>query len=250
MNFTNGAVLNGTTTITGPNVVFNTPSISMSNTAVFSPAITSPAVAGGTGHSVINVTGGVSLNGTLRPLFPTGVVPQLGNVWTLFDAAQVQGNFTASDATGAGAALPTGLRYAITTTTVGSVHGVKGQLTVENFLTAEVNRANGQVTIRNTNTTVGPGVTITGYQISSPAGTLKPSAFLSPFGGTWESAGVTANSIAQLNPIGRSVVGLRASNPMGDIYDPVPLQTTFGTTPVSDLTFSYTHRTDAPSTLR
>ena len=182
----------------------------------------------------------MSLNGTLRPLFPTGVVPQLGNVWTLFDAAQVQGNFTASDATGAGAGLPTGLRYAITTTTVGSVRGVKGQLTVENFLTAEVNRANGQVTIRNTNTTVGPGVTITGYQISSPAGTLKPSAFLSPFGGTWESAGVTANSIAQLNPIGSSVVGLGASNSMGNIYDPVPLQTTFGTTPVSDLTFSYT----------
>ncbi len=90
----------------------------MSATAVFSPDITSPAVPAGTGHSVINVTGGVSLNGTLRPQFHNGVVPQLGNTLDALGYAQVQGNFTVSDATGAGAALPTGLRYAITTTTV------------------------------------------------------------------------------------------------------------------------------------
>ena len=102
VNLKNGAVLNGTTTITGPNVVFNTPSISMSAAAVFNPVITSPAVAAGTGHSVINVTGGVSLNGTLRPQFQNGVVPQLGDTWTLWDSAQVQGNFTASDATAPG----------------------------------------------------------------------------------------------------------------------------------------------------
>ncbi len=239
VNLTNGAVLNGTTTITGPNVVFNTPSISMSNTSVFSPDITGLAVPAGTGHSVINVTGGVSLNGTLRPQFHNGVVPQLGNTWTLWDSAQIQGNFTVSDTSGAGAALPTGLRYAITTTTVGSVRGVKGQLTVENFLTAEVNRANGQVTIRNTDITVGPGVTITGYQIGSAGGALKPSAFSSAFGGTWESVNPTANSLSELNPSSSTVVGLGASNAIGSVYDPVALQTTFGTTPVSDLTFSY-----------
>jgi uncharacterized membrane protein len=152
----------------------------------------------------------------------------------------VQGNFTVSDATAPGSALPTGLRYAITTTTDGSVRGVKGQLTVENFLTAEVNRANGQVTIRNTNTTVGPGVTIAGYQIGSPAGALKPSALMSAFGGTWETANLTTNSISELNPSGTSVVGLGASNSVGSVYDPVALQTTFGTAPVADLTFSYT----------
>jgi hypothetical protein len=244
VNLTNGAVLNGTTTITGPNVVFNTPSISMSASAVFNPVITSPAVAAGTGHSVINVTGGVSLGGTLRPQFQNGVVPQLGNTWTLWDSAQVQGNFTTSDATAPGAGLPTGLRYAITTTTAGSVRGVKGQLTVENFLTAEVNRATGQVSIRNTNTTVGPGVTITGYQIGSPAGALRPTSFSSAFGGSWEAANLTANSIAELNPAGSSVVGLGASASTGNIYNPVQLQTTFGTAPVSDLTFSYT-RSDA-----
>ncbi len=156
VNLTSGAVLNGTTSITGPSVVFNTASVSMANTSVFSPVISNAAVAAGTGHSVINVSGGMSLNGTLRPQFTNGVVPQLGDTWTLWDAAQQQGNFAASDATGAGAALATGLRYAITTTKVGSVRGVKGQLTVENFLTAEVNRANGQVSIRNTNTTDRP----------------------------------------------------------------------------------------------
>jgi hypothetical protein len=117
---------------------------------------------------------------------------------------------------------------------------VKGQLTVENFLTAEVNRANGQVTIRNTNTTVGPGVTITGYQITSPTGTLRPSSFSSAFGGTWEPANVTANSISELNPTGSSVVGLGGSASLGNVYDPISLITTFGTTPAADLAFSYT----------
>ncbi len=240
VNASNATVLNGTTSISGPNVVFNTASVSLSNTSVFSPVITSAAVPAGTGHSVINVTGGVSLNGTLRPQFLNGVVPHLGDVWTLFDSAQVQGNVAASDATGTGAALPTGLRYAITTTKVGSVRGVKSQLTVENFLTAEVNRANGQVTIRNTNTTTGPGVSVIGYQIGSPAGALKPSAFSSAFGGTWESANLSVNSLGELNSSGSSLVGLNGSAPLGNIYDPVSLQTTFGTTPVSDLTFSYT----------
>ena len=184
VNVANGTVLNGTTTITGPNVVFNTPSISMSSTTVFSPDINSAAVPAATGHSVINVTGGVSVNGTIRPVFHNGVVPHLGDTWTLFDRAQVQGNFTASDATGTGATLPTGLRYALTTTSTGSLHGVKGQLTVENFLTAQVDRATGQVTILNTDTSVGSGVTITGYQIASAGGALKPASFTAPFGGS------------------------------------------------------------------
>jgi hypothetical protein len=240
VNLTNGAVLNGNTTITGPSVVFNAPSLSLANTSVFSPDITSAAVAAGTGHSVINVSGGVSLNGTLRPLFHNGVVPHLGDVWTIFDAAHVQGNFAASDATGAGAGLATGLRYAVTTTTVGSVRGVKGQLTVENFLTAEVDRASGKVSIRNTNTSAGTGVTITGFQIGSPAGALKSSSFASPFGAPWQSANLSANSIGELNPSSNTLVGLNANHPLGNIYDPVSLETTFGTTPVSDLTFSYT----------
>lgn len=239
VNLTDGAVLNGNTSITGPNVVFNAPSISVANTSVFSPIITSAANAGGTGHSVINVSGGVSLNGTLRPQF-TGVTPQLGNTWTLWDSAQIQGNFAVSDASGPGAGLPVGLRYAITTTKVGSVRGVKGQLTVENFLTAEVNRANGQVSIRNTNTTAGTGVAITGYQIASAAGALNPANSVSAFGGAWQSANNTDNSISELNPSNSSNVGLGGSASLGSVYDPVALQTTFGTTPVSDLTFSYT----------
>jgi hypothetical protein len=236
---TASSTLNGITNISGPSVVFATPSISMASTSVFSPDVTSPAVAAGTGHSVINVSGGVSVNGTIRPQFHNGVVPQLGDTWTLWDSAQIQGDFTASDATGTGAALPTGLRYALTTTTAGSVHGVKGQLTVENFLTAEVNRANGQVIIRNTDTTVGPGVTITGYQIGSAGGALKPMSFTSAYGGAWETAGLTNNSVGALNPSGSTLVGLGASNSLGNVYDPVRLQTIFGSTPVSDLTFSY-----------
>ena len=48
------------------------------------------------------------------------------------------------------------------------------------------------------------------------------------------------NSVGELNPTSSSVVGLGASSSVGSVYDPVRLETTFGTTPVSDLTFSYT----------
>jgi hypothetical protein len=133
------------------------------------------------------------------------------------------------------------VRYALTTTKTGAVHGIKGQLTVENFLTAQVDRATGQVSIRNTDTTVGTGVAVTGYQIGSAGGALKPATFTSAFGGgTWQSANLTANSIGELNPTSSSTVGLSGSNSVGTVYDPVSLETTFGTTPVSDLTFSYT----------
>jgi PEP-CTERM motif len=236
VNISSGSVLNGTTTITGPNVVYNTPSISMSATGVFVPDIRSNAVAGGTGHSVINVTGSVSMGGALRPIFGAGVTPQLGNAWTLWDASQMQGSIASAQ----GAGLATGLGYAIQTTNVGSVHGIKGQLTVENFLTAVVNRATGQVTIQNTDTSVGPGVTVTGYQIGSPGGAINPAVFTSAFGGgSWQTVNQTINSVGELNPTSNSTVGLSASLPIGNVYNPVQRETTFGTTPLSDVTFSY-----------
>jgi hypothetical protein len=298
VNVTGGALLNGVTTITGPNVVFNAGGIGMNANTVFSPVISNAANANGTGHSVIGVNGGVSVNGTIKPSFSGGVTPHLGDTWTLFDAGQIQGTFAVSDATGTGATLPTGLRYALTTTKTGAVHGIKGQLTVENYLSAQVDRSTGEVKILNTDTSVGPGVTITGYQIGSAGGALKTSAFHSAFGGTigdynsdgavnaadytvwrdhlgqsfalpnrdpantgtisaadytswkshfggsgsstWQTANLTANSVAELNPTSSSTVGLNASASLGNIYDPVSLETAFGTTPVSDLTFSYT----------
>jgi hypothetical protein len=187
------------------------------------------------------------------------------------------------------------------------VNGIKGQLTVENFLTAVVNQATGEVTIQNTEAVGGPGsgVTITGYQVASGGGTLKTASFSAPFGGgvaigdyngnnvvdaadysywrdhlnqagstlgaardpangsgvvsssdfnswkahfgatgsssSWETVNATANSIAQLNPTSSALIGLgpTATKSLGNVYDPVSLETTFGTTPVADLTFSY-----------
>ncbi len=83
-------------------------------------------------------------------------------------------------------------------------------------------------------------MTITGYQIGSPAGALKPAAFSSAFGGAWQSANLTTNSIGELNPSSNSLVGLGANAALGNVYDPVALETTFGAAPVADLTFSYT----------
>ena len=104
---------------------------------------------------------------------------------------------------------------------------------------------------RSTTVGGGPGVAITGYQIGSAGGALKPAAFASAFGGAWQSANLTVNSISELNPTGNSdrwsgrVEFSRATSTI-----PLRLETTFGTTPVADLTFSYSGRTDVRSTPR
>ena len=229
------STLSGTTTITGPSVVFNASQVVLNSTSVFNPEITDAS-----NHSILNVTGSVTLNGTLRPKF-TAVTPSLDATWPLWDSQFVFGAFTGSD--DSLTPLPTGHRYAAITTTTGTVHGIKGLLTVENFLTGEVNRANGQVTIRNTAST--GGVTITGYQIASAAGALKPAGFTSSFqddgfdGGEWVEAGTSANLFGELNASGNSLIATSSSNLLGSVYDPVPTLQRFGDAPPQDLVFTY-----------
>jgi hypothetical protein len=226
--------LGGRTTITGPGVIFNTGRLVMTDSTVFNPVIT------GTTHSIINVAGPVTMNGTLRPQFQS-VTPALGSTWTLWDSTSTGGTFDFSD--DALTPLPQGHRYAIVTTSVGSVRGSRGQLTVENVLTAEVNRANGQVTIRNTAAT--GGVTIDGYQIGSAAGVLNPAAFTSSFdddnfdGGEWLEANSSANLVGELNPAGNSLIGTSSSNVLGNIYNPIPTLEQFGDPVPEDLVFTY-----------
>jgi hypothetical protein len=239
LNSTFSSTLNGTTTITGPLVTFNASQVVLNASSVFNPEITHA-----TNHSVLNVTDSVTLGGTLRPKF-TGVTPTLNATWPLWDSKSTFGSFAGTDDSLTD--LPDGHRYAVYTTTVGSVHGTKGLLTVENFLTAEVNRANGQVTLKNTAAT--GGVTMDGYEITSASGALKPSGFTSSLdddgfdGNEWTEAGVNANSVGELNLASNSLIATSSSNPLGSIYDPIPTVERFGDIPPEDLVFTY-HRSD------
>jgi hypothetical protein len=226
--------LGGRTTITGAGVTFNSGRLVMTDSTVFNPVIT------GATHSIINVAGPVTMNGTLRPQFQS-VTPALGSTWTLWDSTSTGGTFDFSD--DALTPLPQGHRYAIVTTSVGSVRGSRGQLTIENVLTAEVNRANGQVTIRNTAAT--GGVTIDGYQIASAAGVLNPAAFTSSLdddnfdGGEWLEANSTPGLVGELNGSGNSLIATSSSNALGNIYNPIPTIEQFGDPVPQDLVFTY-----------
>jgi hypothetical protein len=150
---TSASIMGGTTTINGPSVTLNTGGMRLTDTSIFHPVIT-----GGT-HSVINSTGGVTLNGTLRPEF-VGVTPSVGDQWALWDATVIGNEFDVAD--DSLSPLATGLRYAIHTTSQGSTNGVRGLLTVENFLTAQVNRATGEVILQNTFAGDGGGGSVVG----------------------------------------------------------------------------------------
>jgi len=225
----------GRTTITGPSVVFNSGPFVMADTSVFHPIVTNA-----TNHTIMNVNGPVTIGGTLRPQFQ-GVTPTLGSTWVIWDSTSTSGRFDVSDDSLTD--LPVGHRYNVATTTVGSVHGTRGLLTVENYLTAEVNRANGQVTLRNTAAT--GGVTIDGYQIASAAGVLNPAGFTGSLddddfdGGEWVEGGLTAGNVGELNAGGNSLIATSSSNALGSVYDPIPTLQQFGDPVPEDLVFTY-----------
>ena len=232
---TGSTTLGGRTTITGPSVVFSSGEVVMNDTTVFNPVVT------GASHTIMNVNGPVTMNGTLRPQFQS-VTPTLGSTWVIWDSTATGGAFDVSDDSLTD--LPTGHRYAIMTTPgVTHVNGTRGVLTVENFLTAEVNRANGQVTLRNTAST--GGVTIDGYQITSAASVLNPSAFTSSLdddnfdGGEWVEANLTAGTIGELNAGGNSLIATSSSNALGNIYNPIPTLQQFGDPVPEDLVLTY-----------
>ena len=236
LNSTGSTTLNGRTTITGPGVVFNSGEVVMNDGTVFNPVIT------GASHTIMNVNGPVTMNGTLRPQFQ-GVTPNLGDTWVIWDSTLTGGSFDVSDDSLTD--VPTGHRYTVATTTAGSVHGARGLLTVENFLTAEVNRANGQVTLRNTAAT--GGVTIDGYQITSAAGVLNPNKFTSSLtddgfdGGEWIESNLSAGTIGELNAglNDSSLIATSSMNLLGDFYDPIPTLQQFGDPVPEDLVFTY-----------
>jgi hypothetical protein len=232
---TNSMTASGRTTITGPSVAFNSGPFNMTGTSVFNPVVTNA-----TTHSIMNVNGAVAIAGTLRPQIQ-GTTPTLASSWQIWDAQSASGEFTTFDDSLTD--LPTGHRYNVRTQPGGL--GSQGFLIVENFLTAEVNRANGQVTLRNTAAT--GGVTIDGYQITSAAAVLNPTKFTSSFtddgfdGGEWVETNLSAGTIGELNAVlnGNSLITTSSANLLGNFYDPIPTLDQFGVAVPEDLVFTY-----------
>jgi hypothetical protein len=226
--------LNRTTRIVGPNVNFTTQgivSLATSGTIVAD-------IRHATNHSAIKSTQIAHVGGTLRPQF-TGVSPAVGNAWTIVDAPQITGNFTTVDATAA-PALGTAQRY--TTRIVNGGSGKQLQLVAEQFLTLQVNRETGAVTIRNAGPAVAAAsVSIDGYSVISGNGSLNTTnarwnSLTDQAAAGWLEGNSGANSLNELNMSGSVAIAGNSNRALGTPY--TATFPAFGTDP-DDISFQY-----------
>ncbi|MBX3433667.1 MAG: hypothetical protein KF847_10135 [Pirellulales bacterium] len=220
--------------VIGPNVNFSALSFNWFSTSRYIPQITAAT------HSPIRTSGivGIDSNGAvLRPEFSNGVVPAVGNTWNLFDAGSINGTFALD--TSAAPALPFGQIYRFAAKPdPTSVNGVFGQLSVEQRLVLNVNRATGSVSIAN-----GPSnVSIDGYLIRSALGGLKPSGWnsLQDQGvSDWRESppNGSVNALSELKPTGSTTITQASPRNLGNAFQ-LPAPTQFGTE-LEDLTFEY-----------
>jgi hypothetical protein len=227
------ASLGRVTRVIGPNVNFTaSDTIELRGTNNLIAQITGAAVAGGTSHSALKANT-VALGGTLTPEFAAGVTAAPGNVWNLFDANNIAGEFAAIN-TAMVKDVPLGHVYAVRTQ-AGGTNGKLVQLAVEQRLVLNVNRATGAVSISNPGASA---ISFDGYSVNSATlGALNLGAFTS-LGGTWQTANSSANRISQLNPTGSVNLAGGGSQSLGSIFDaPTPVALGDAT---EDLAFTYT----------
>jgi hypothetical protein len=233
--------------ITGPNVVFNaTGSVALQaggGNGRYTAEITAAT------HSPIKSAGNISLGGQLAVSF-IGVTPALGQTWTLADSATRSGAFTnaalGADLTVTGATAAIGSAFRLKSATGGN--GQLLQLGLEQMLVLTVNRDTGAITLRNP--TGAPVTQLTGYEVTSPRGSLLASykgISGAPAGNAgWEKAPMNSTTgLAEFKPAGSFNVSSAATS--------VSLGTGFSETAYAlgagvgglgtngeDLTFNYT----------
>ncbi|BBO35253.1 PEP-CTERM sorting domain-containing protein [Lacipirellula parvula] len=182
----------GTLALTGAAASFSAQSASFSGGGVYAPAIN------GASHGLVSVNGTLSLNGgTLRPSF--GFTPSVPQGWVLADATNIDGAF-ALDASAAGLAFGRRLETSVVN---GGTHGRQLRLDLKAVLGLTVNADTGAATL---SSPTGAAITLTGYGISGPAGSLKPatwSSLTTQLGGGWNVAGTPSTS--SLNELGGPV---------------------------------------------
>jgi len=211
-----GSAAFGGTTIVHRNAAFQSgSSVSFQPTSVYRPVFS-----GGLG-ATLQATGAVGLGGTLQPDFG-GVAPVVGSMWNLIEGASAGGSFANIDSSLAGALGP-GQAFVVSTASIaGGRQAVK--LSVRQLAVLSVNRDTGVASLTNPGATP---VSLDGYTIASPLGSLGPSGWNSlqeqgALGGTWRESPATTERVSELK---RTSVGMLApgqSVSLGTLYAPTP----------------------------
>lgn len=201
----------GSMQITGPSVNISVGGdVSLVSTSTFIPEIT-----GGT-HSTIDVTGTVTLDGSLEIDF-SGYSPTAGESWDLFDASIINGNF--SSVTSPGFTLGPGESLVINKVAdVSSTNGFVARLALEvaPSMLLEVNPITGEALLFNDSDQT--PVDIQGYDIFSPSASLLPNDGdweslddQDVAGGDWRESNVSTVRLAELKEAGATTFGINGS---------------------------------------
>jgi len=207
------------TRVIGPNVNFTAGTLGLSGT--LTAEITDQ------NHSALQATI-ATLGGQLALEF-NGVTPMTGQTWDIVDAETITGRFasvTSDTALGVG-------RGFIVQTVPGGTNGMLARVGIDVQMLLSVNRRTGSTHIRNL---ANEAVTIDGYGITSPAGTLDDTTWLQfTEGGPW-SGNSSPTHVAQVSLDGSREIGAGADVDMGNLYAFEPTQ--LGET-LEDMTFEY-----------
>jgi hypothetical protein len=233
VNLTGAATLGRTTRVIGPNVAFNSASITLQGTSILIPELTAAT------HSPLKATGNAALAGTLQ-VDLNGASTASGSSWNLVDAATISGNFTSIVGD---AASPLALGQSYRFRTVAGGNGQLGQLTIAQQLVLNVDRDSGVVSITNVSNAGATGVATDGYTVQSTNGSLSLANWQSlqthpgVAGAGWEEANPTANRVSELRSSSTSTLGVGNAWGLGNLYQP-PAPTQFGVNS-EDLVFQY-----------
>ncbi len=186
----------------------------------------------GASNGVVQTTGAASLAGAFTMEFNNDFVPTVGQSWKIVDApgGSLTGAFTSVTATD----LARGL---VLTPAYDYANG-DASVTVDNRLVLQIDRRTGHTTLSNA---IGPAITIDGYTISSAAGQMAPSSWVSlddanaPTG--WLEANPSTNRLSELNPTGSTSVASGTVFDLGTAFAPAAVP--FGTEVPEDVSFRY-----------
>lgn len=220
------ATLNGTTRISGPDVVFSVADDLVLG-GTYAPEITS------TTHSALSAGGTARLSGSLQVEF-RGVTPSAGDAWDLVDASRILGRFSSVELVGD--KMP-GQRMRVEVVP-GGANGTIARAAVDNALVLSIDRDTGAATI--SNPAGGPDIRIDGYSILSPSGALNIAAWnsLTDQGmPDWREAASGATSLNELKAVGGSDITASDTLSLGNVYSPAPSE--FGVE-IADAVLEYT----------
>lgn len=227
------ARLLGNTSITGPNVNFSANG-GLELAGTLNAVISSPTV-----HSKIDATGGSAIvfgGAVLNVDFSSIAAPTVGSSWEILEADAINGGFSNVQVVGA-TQLPNG--QGVSVREVQNVGTTSLFLQVEQFLTLQVDRSTGNLTIVNQgNAAPTNNVEFDGYTITSVSQSLSTGwNSLQDQGsfGDWRESNPNAGRLSELKETGATTVIGGNSLSLGTGYN---LPTQFGVK--GDLEFAYT----------